>query len=288
MQILDKPTIIPFAGTMDSFTGGVFSSDGRFMEDSLLHRGKPGHLRQSAEHLPGTYIYGGCLFDHFGHFIWESLSRLYTLREYREYPVLFITPDGGYGKFIKLLGVDNEIRLINAQTSVEKLLYSPPGSSLEPLYITDEQISALKYYHFNTNDKNLNRKIWLSRSRLLFGTVFNEPAIEKILAKIGYAIIYPETLSLPEQVKLISTADIVAGFDGSQFYSLLFAAELAGQFHIFNRRSEIPDAMQYVLQKRNAEFALYNFKVEYICGEGAAAYYMHSEPEKIIEALRNL
>ena len=226
MKLLKNATVIPLEGTMDSFTGGVYSSEGHFVEDSLLDRGKPGQLQKTVEYLEGTYIYGGCLFGHFGHFIWESLSRLYAVRQCKNYPILFISPDDGYRKIFKLLGINNEIRIVNVPTSVENLIYSPPGSSLIPLYITDEQINALKYYYFNVNDKNSNGKILLSRSRLLFGTIINEQAIEKILTKIGYKIIHPETLSLQEQVRLISTSGIVAGFDGSQFYSLLFAIDI--------------------------------------------------------------
>jgi capsular polysaccharide biosynthesis protein len=168
------------------------------------------------------------------------------------------------------------------------LVYSHPGSVLSPPYMADEQINALKYYFFNLNDKKSNEKIWLSRSKLLVGTIINESLIEKILTKIGYKIIHPEILSLQEQVRLISTSDIVAGFDGSQFYTVLFATEISGKFHIFNRRPKIPDAIPYVFQKRNIEFELHNFDVEYICGEGAWSYYNHSEPEKIIEVLQNL
>lgn len=67
---------------MDSFTGGLYSSDGEFIEDSLLYRGRQAQLQKSIEYLHGTYVYGGCLFYHLGHFIWESLSRLYTMADF--------------------------------------------------------------------------------------------------------------------------------------------------------------------------------------------------------------
>ena len=288
MELLKNSTIIPLEGTMGSFTGGVFSSDGSFIEDSVLYRGKPAQLQKPVEYLYGTFIYGGCLFRHFGHFIFESLSRLYAIRQCKNYPILFISPDDGYREFFKLLGVNNEIRIINVPTYIENLVYSRQGSALVPPNIIDEQINALKYYYFNLNEKKSNEKIWLSRSKLLFGTILNESAIEKILTKFGYKIIHPEILSLQEQVRLISTSKIVAGFDGSQFYSLLFAIEISSKFHIFNRRSKIPDEIPYALQKRNVEFELHHFDVEYVCGQGAPSYYMHSEPEKVIEVLRNL
>ena len=294
LHLIKNCTMLPLIGSPSSFTGGVFTSDGQFIEDSLIDRGRPAELQKSSEHLSGTYIYGGCLFGHWGHFLLESLSRIYAIRKCKNYPILFTNENDNVFNLqkiiFKLLGINNEILLVKVPTSIENLIYSPPGASLSPLFITDEQINALKYFYFseNTINKHIKEKIWLSRSKLLVGTIVNESAIEKIISKIGYKIIHPETLSLEEQVKLISTSNIVAGFDGSQFYSLLFAIDIHSKFYVFNRRKKIPDAIPYVFQKRNVKFELHNLDVEYICGESAWAYYNHSEPDKIIEVLRCL
>lgn len=292
MRLIDNATIMPFSGSLCSFSGGIFTSDGDFIEDSIVERGQPAKLQKTVDYLSGTYIYGGCLFSHFGHFILESLSRLYMIRRCKEYPIIFITNTDSVFQFQKdhfrLLGVNNEIIRIKKPTSIERLIYSPPGSSINPLYITEEQINSLKYLYFPENAKRTKEKIWLSRSKLFMGMIINEEAIEKILIKIGYKIIHPEILPLLEQIKLISTSEIVAGFDGSQFFSLLFALDISSKFHIFNRRPNIPKAIPYVLQKRNVEFNLHNFDIEYVCGEGAWSYYLHREPEKIVETLRDL
>jgi len=299
MKLLKNSIIIPLIGTMDSFTGGLCTSDGQFIEDSVVERGRVGQLQKHTEYLHGTYIYGGCLFDHFGHFIWESLSRLYAIRQFKNYPILFITPNTAdsikkLNLFFKSIGVTNEIRLIKVQTAVENLIYSSPGSSINPLYITDEQINSLKCIKFSNEwgrVQDSKEKIWLSRSNLphkLMGCIINEEIIEKILMKNGYKIISPEYLSLQEQVQLISTSDIISGFDGSQFFTLLFAEEISSKFYVFNRRPKIPSTIPYVFQKRNVEFELYHFDVEYVAGEGAWSYYNHPHPEKIIEILMHL
>lgn len=283
---------MPLAGTMDSFAGGVFSSDGKFIEDSLLHRGTPAQLQKTIEYLDDTYIYGGCLFGHFGHFIWESLSRLYAIRQCKEYPVLFITP---YDDFIisifqdtfKAIGIRNEIRFIKVPTSVKNLIYSSPGSAVHPVFITDEQINALKCYTFTNS--SCPQKIWLSRSKLQngkYGKITNEQFLEEELVKLGYKIVHPQTISLHEQVKLISTADVVAGFDGSQFFSVLFAREIQSKFFVFNRRKNIPETIAYAFKKRNVNFSLHNFDLEYLDGEGAGANYYHPHLHEIIAILK--
>lgn len=294
MKRIKNSTILPLIGSPSSFTGGVFTSDGEFIEDSIVERGRQAELQKPVEHLAGTYIYGGCLFGHFGHFILESLSRLYTIRQCKDYPILFINENDSVFDFqksiFKLLGINNDLLRIKTPTSVENLIYSSPGSILDPVYISDEQIDSMKYFYYpeNIRTEEQKEKIWLSRSKLLYGKMINESVIEKIIKKFGYTIIHPETLPLQEQVRLISTSDVVSGFDGSQFYTLLFGLNISSKFYVFNRRPQIPEAIPYVFQKRNVEFALHNFDVEYICGENAWSYYNHSEPEKIIEILRDL
>ena len=188
MKLLRNATIMPLEGTMDSFTGGVFSADGSFVEDSLLYRGKPAQLQRYIEYLNGTYIYGGCLFGHFGHFIWESLSRLYAIRQCKNYPILFITEYDDFiipifEKTFKTIGVRNKLCFVKAPTLIENLIYSAPGSSVNPVSMTDAQINALKYYTFHNN---CPKKIWLSRSMLQcgkYGKITNEQCIEEELKK---------------------------------------------------------------------------------------------------------
>lgn len=290
MKIIKNAILIPLEGTMDSFTGGVFTFDGQFIEDSLLCRGRPAELQKPVEHLSGTYIYGGCLFGHFGHFIWESLSRLYTIRQCKNYPILFISPNDRIFNVQKMLfksiGVNNEIFLVKASTSVESLIYSSPGSTLNPVFISDKQIDSLKYFDFAENTSK--EKIWLSRSKLEYGKVTNEPAIEKELIKAGYDIIHPQTLPLREQVRLVGTSDIIAGFDGSQFFSLLFSKEIYGKFFVFNRRRDIPSAIPYAFQKRNVTFEQHIFDLESVNSEWPITTYHLPEPTKIIEILNGL
>lgn len=149
MKIIKEALIMPFDGTMDAFTGGVFDSGKDFMADSVIHRGQAPELQPHGEHLQGTFIYGGCLFAHFGHFIWESLSRITAIRKCKPYPLLFITPNDHLFKtqqlFFKSMGIRNEIILIRKPTLVENLIYASPQSSLSPLSMSGEMLDALAF-----------------------------------------------------------------------------------------------------------------------------------------------
>ena len=186
----------------------------------------------------------------------------------------------------KTLGVRNTLLFVKTPTSVENLIYSPPGSSVHPVFITDEQIESLQCYHFSQCD--CPQKIWLSRSGLKdgsYGKIDNEPFIEEELVKLGYTIIHPQKLSLYEQTRLVSSSGIVAGFDGSQFFTVLFAKDIYSKIFVFNRRKAIPDTIPYVFERKNIDFSLHSFDLEHIKGSGAGSIFHHKEPQKVIDIL---
>lgn len=152
MRAIKHALIMPLEGTMDSFTGGVFDSGGEFVADSVIYRGHAPERRKYSEHLQGTFIYGGCLFGHFGHFIWASLARIAAIRKCRPYPLLFITPNDHLFNtqklFFKGMGIRNEIILVTKPTLVENLIYAPPHSSLSPLSMSQEMLDALAFKDF--------------------------------------------------------------------------------------------------------------------------------------------
>ena len=280
---------MPLEGTMDSFTGGIYSSEGKFIKDSIGWRGKQPPLQDYTESLQGTYIYGGCLFGHFGHFIWESLSRLHTIRKCNNYPVLFISPnDKIYSiqkTWLRTINVLNEVHIIKKPTLIEKLIYSSPGSSIWPLAITDEQADALKCKTFHDC---VSKKIWLSRSKLKYGKLDNECDIEEKIRELGFDIVYPEDLHLQEQIRLVSTSSIVAGCDGSAFFSLLFSQNVYGKFFVFNRRRDIPATLPYMFQKRNIQFEKYIFDLEPVEEKWPISIFHQPNIYQIIDVLKSI
>ena len=295
MQILKNATIMPLAGTMDKHTGGIFRSPEDFIDDSITCRGIKPEWEPPREMLEGVFIYGGSLFGHYGHFIWESLSRLAAVRKCNSaYPILFISPNEEIYNmqlmFFKAIGVRNNIKIIKIPTQCENIIYDAPQSSLSPLFISDEQIRALEYFNFGENGKDKFKKIWLSRSALpgdKFRKVVNEVEIEQILRDRGFNIIHPEKLPLMEQARIVNRADIVAGFDGSQFFSVLFSKDIRGRFLIFNSRPRIARTLPYIFQRKGIEYALNTFKVKDVGNEEwkISHKYFAEDADKIIDIL---
>lgn len=279
--------IMPFQGSMLSYSTGVFAGEELIPESLLTRRGKES-LRYCVEkRLPGTYVWGGCLFAHYGHFILESLAHLHAIRQCPDLPVIFLNAyprfNETYRVLFKFLRITSPCLIVNRPLGVEKLLFSTVGSSVSPPLIHDEQLKALQI--IKGVEKNLPEKIWLSRSEFPGGTVAEEVVLQAALERQGWTIIHPEKLPHIMQARLISSAKYVAGFDGSAFYSLLFAAGIRGRFFVFSRRNAVPDMLRYVLNRRQLPFEEHVLKAEFLSGWNAASRYSIPEWERIPEIL---
>lgn len=269
MKIFLDALVMPLEGSMSQFCAGVFDKDRNFVEGCLNYRGRAAEYREPEEIIDEPCIYAGCLFGHFGHFIWESLARLAAIRKCKEYPLIFISPNpgilDGQIKMLRAIGVKNGVILIKKPTQFGRLIYDAPQSSLEPLNLTDEWLAGMA--SINTGDTLNGKKIWLSRSRLKTGKITNEEVIERVLRKRGFDIIHPEELGFHAQIGLIANSNIVAGFDGSQFYASLFAKKVLGKFFVFNRRPSPARAISYALERKKITHRTLNFPVELMEGD---------------------
>ncbi len=82
--------------------------------------------------------------------------------------------------------------------------------------------------NLNAGRRNNIRKIYLSRGKWKRSTInkirnlINREDVENYFFEKGFEIVYPETISLKEQVKLFSTTNILAGEDGSALHNSIF------------------------------------------------------------------
>jgi capsular polysaccharide biosynthesis protein len=68
------------------------------------------------------------------------------------------------------------------------------------------------------------RRVYLSRSGVAGSRrIRNEPEVEGFLAKRGFAIVRPETLSVDEQARLAAGAEVIVGPYGANLANLVFA-----------------------------------------------------------------
>ena len=218
--------------------GGVLDADGRFVEASGQWRDVddlclfvPDHhqpsttLRDTAE----KGIFGGVIFDHFGHFLLESLSRLWLPLEDRgldEWPIFFLTfgvPLRRYHwEFFRALGIADRVRIVRLPTQVHDLIV--PGSCIR------YQRTAFQAFRtvFDTLKRSApvgttgSRKLYVSRLNVESAVTVPEEAIEDMFRRDGWDVVHPELMSISQQISLFRGAQRVAGLTGSGMHNVLY------------------------------------------------------------------
>jgi capsular polysaccharide biosynthesis protein len=237
--------------------------------------------REAEEALDGDYYYVDCLFSgHFGHLTTEVLCRLWGWDRARsEIPglkLLFHTNSsrGADGALERLLfnayGIPDS-QLVSSDRPV--LLRSVTGASpmwhnKSPFYVHPDIRDT--WARVTTGllagvDPSPHEKIFVSRGSSLSRRrgCRNQHDVERFFADRGYHVLFPESLPLPDQVRLFAGARVVAGFGGSAMFNLmhcrrleaavvishhayvarnehLFTSVLGGQLHYFWQASDVP------------------------------------------------
>lgn len=89
-------------------------------------------------------------------------------------------------------------------------------------------------------------KIYFSRTRLHDARDFGELAIEHLFANQGYRIVYPETLSFLEQVRMVSCCKTFAATEGSISHNAIFLHQ--GQQCVVLKKANYTNGYQYMIE----------------------------------------
>lgn len=66
-------------------------------------------------------------------------------------------------------------------------------------------------------------RIFVSRAKVGRRRLTNEPEIESIFVRLGFAVVHPETLSIEEQIGVFANAQMVAGLVGTAMHNAIFS-----------------------------------------------------------------
>lgn len=248
------------------FQGGVVEANGVFFEPSAhIHNleNDIGSLKSAyvfnkkdVAVCDETVIYGGVLFDHFGHFLVESVNRLWYVVKNRDqpYPIVFIKEmarklSPHVIEFFKLLGIDKErLVFIDKPTRFSKIIVPCQSGVLSgyysELFMLPYQIAAAAV------DAKPCERVYLSRRRFKNGiTIYGEEKLEKAFKANGFKVIYPERLSLRDQIAYIKGAKEIASIVGSATHLSLFAKN--GTKNIVLERTEHINKEQILINQAN-------------------------------------
>jgi len=240
--------------------GAIYNSKGQILPGSArpdVFRGYsnletvPASRMKSAIQIKGRCIYLGVMFNHFGHFLVESLARAWaainvdpSVRVIFHWshwnPAINVFSDPTKARLpphvttvLDALGIDLD-RLILADTDlvVEELVIPSSQFRLSEMASTN---MCTVYDHLRgqilkkKDVSKLPKKIYFTRRKLKVWTsnlrskwAVNEEAVEELFVRRGFEIIAPEQLPFEEQIALTSNATKLAAMTGSSLHMILF------------------------------------------------------------------
>jgi hypothetical protein len=242
----DQGIVIPYIKNKDSnnsYLGGVLDQDGNYARESQIRVDVGGgYYCSEVRYEDSVVVYCGSDFAHWGHFLVNVVPRLW-IANYgnikKEKYVIIREKDGnntGLLKnekiFLNYLGILDKVMIINRPTRfrtviIPEVAYWGSGkffymgeSIFHEFYLNTINFVKDKIIHLaskNLENKKLYPKVFLSRKE--HGVL----PIERSFEKNGYAIFYPEDISLETLVWVLNNAESIVSFCGTCQHNMLFA-----------------------------------------------------------------
>ena len=213
---------------------GVFDNDGAFCKHGITWRFgnrmtvKPTQLPEPRPTIPGRWLWGGVLFNHFGHFLVESTSRLWALDHFskplsgivyvNKRPRAPLNIDGYRREFINLLMPDIPVHIVKPAAQFEHLVVPGQGLGLGTISTGTPELR----HSFNSRlcaavEPSGPAKLYVSRSKLSpqSSGILGETTLETQLSNDGYTIFHPQDHSLRSQIAHYRGAEKIIIADGS-------------------------------------------------------------------------
>lgn len=237
---------------------GVLDRNGNFVEQSASWNNSTSRLNgtpvlaDNAEIVPldGTYIFGGIFYGHFGHFIVETLARIWALDSV-DVPVdgMIFTPKvpnitqhhvERHGDLLTAFGVNVPILIAHDITRVSDLYVPRQGFGMYDLIDGSPEFRNFINRHAGRSiPAEGSERLYVSRSRLPphRGSILGEYKIEEYLAAEGYEIFHPQKASQNEQIARYRAARFIIGTDCSPLHLLGYVGDAGQRAGVVTRRS---------------------------------------------------
>lgn len=220
--------------------GGLFA-EGRSLHgpDRAVPEPYAGAAPGSLEPAPArTYLYLGPLITHYGHFIIETLSRLWPLLIWDGPPPILLCHRSGaeaeepafIGEMLAGLGIPPS-GLVSFDRPVRIAHVAIPEASFHERArvhaIFGELCRQIGRPHWSSDQVDTaGGLVYLSKSRLVagMGRLVNEAAVTDELARCGVGIVYPEELDFPGKIRLLAAQRVIMGTAASAFHTAAFSA----------------------------------------------------------------
>ena len=237
---------------------GIYARDGRLVDAAAYYRG-PGKLTvgqtmwvdraaiPAGDAPDETYIYGGIFIQHFGHFLLSSLGRFWPfvdnalrarLGPYRILCHGMSGPDHWWtfpykAEPLQALGIPKERLAWFAEPTRVRRLIVPRPAFEEHNFVHDAYVRLTR--EVGTRLLRGGGPVvpagpaYLSRTDYpQISQGFDEEAtLSAAVAGLGVQVVFPEALSLADQIRMVTGRPVVAGFIGSAFHAAAFSPDPA-------------------------------------------------------------
>ncbi len=206
---------------------------------------KPGIEAHFAEDEPSLaveaaddviYFYGHHITHHFGHFLFSILSRLWALPYGRStrFKILVLhlpnkaTMDGFAGQILAAMGIsEDDVIAFDRPTRLRSVVVPGPAFRENNIAYSAYRSLCLAVGRTLVPPSSIelkDRPVFLSKARLKSGlnTFSNEEDLLESIERRGIEIIYPETLSINQQIRLFKERRYILGVMGSAFHTCIF------------------------------------------------------------------
>lgn len=251
---LKDAVVVPTAETGMVQPSGVFDLAGAYVHEAVLWRDRPlmvpTDLAEPTETLPGRWIWGGVLLNHFGHFLTESTGRIWAIDAVNGAVdgLVFMSKREGdedgvvkdfHRIFFDLMGVTLPVRIIARPTRVECLEVPGQGFGIGPLAQGTAAFRQFVKTRFARAVPGEGAKrLYISRSELgaVRGGILEETRLETYLAACGFEIFHPQKHPMPVQIARYKAASQIVALDGSALHLLAMVAHEGQEVAIIKRR----------------------------------------------------
>ncbi|MFD1795037.1 glycosyltransferase family 61 protein [Paracoccus aurantiacus] len=264
IRIIENAVIVPFgAGKRGGIRrpAAIYDAGGNYVPLGQCFRswGRPVTVEpdspptddQIEPTLPGTWLFGGMIYTHFGHFLVETTSRLWALdhldtppdgvifmpRKQAAKPERFISP---VLPLLDMFGKDvRNVRAVVRPKRVERLILAPQGFGTGDMMGGSPEFRAYIARHLGDGiEPQGGEKLYISRSRLFSkrGRYLGEKRLEQLFEAEGYEVFHPQDHTLAEQIARYKAASKIVSSDSSALHLAAFFTRPDDRIAIILRR----------------------------------------------------
>jgi len=177
------------------------------------------------------YLFGSIGWQNYYHTIVDHAVRYAEFSVAGRIPnnasiILPTTPNSYQSAVLDLLNISPDKRVCADQKCIKLKYLLVPSMRRHGRAVTRAGIEAFRSQArrgISLNSRHSPRFIYLSREDAATRRILNEPDVESLLRAYGFESLRTENMSVPEQVEVFSSAEIIAGPHGAGLTNAIFA-----------------------------------------------------------------